>query len=648
MKLSTQQTQSTRTSNHRSGFQGSGTLDALMQAAGSVGFKELRRLGNQESLMECAGLRLRLSASDGRLRVEGLFPRTANLAEFLLEVNDAAWWTGIQNGVIIRRCDTSDFSLAIDAIHSLHSTAAITNAEDGISDNSWLRPLGHRPWLSSVPASWAELGRAILSRTRSLLVKGTMSDLWSWLAAVVPAGACYMIRSEKIQAETEKAATLLRESSGINGVCYVVNLGCLPNDAWRYYYINELFVDLSLSDACSGTRVIFLDTSVATVPPSLPVINLPDFAAANPQLMPDDKGIRIVLDRGGALNQNQADKMLKAAKRSTDYGPVHGVSVVRRNRSVNIQPDRVAVWKEKLETGFSEVVGHTEIKAKLALDIALWMARGNDSGPLILAFVGPSGVGKNMLAGALATVMADPAFMDLKTHKYVPINLGVPGDEKQWSLKGVGVGHVGANQRGLLESATEFPGFVISFDEIDKGLSSGSDPQRFLLEIFESNGFRNGHGHWVEFRKGIFIVTLNRGMDAAGEVFKPIGFGSSDHSKRAVWVSENYRNYYNQHVLAPLRGRIHQTYFFGELNEQDLRRLVGFELNRIKAEHRSMGWGRHQTDLDKAIDDIIAASDPTQGARGLMEQIDRFQENLIAKLFQTSSKTRRKKSKQGE
>lgn len=618
---------------------GADLIASLESDALRIGFKPLRH-DEHDVLLEADGVRLRLRAMpDGRCEIKGFIPREAQVAEFLLEGNDPVWWTGIENGLIVRCCAVADLPSGAAAIRTLRSITSLTARKH---DMAMLRFLGKRPQLPPVPSAWVDLGCSILSRTRALVVRGSsLTDLWAWLSAILPADSCYMIRPEALLTESEKVARFLREESGVyGGLCIVVNMACLPNDATRALLLDVL-AELSLADHSAGARVLFLCPNGIPLATSMPCLELPDFSAAEAGRADGDHAIRRVLTQGGECSEQRADDLLKSARRTVAAVPVHGVTVVKMATSGGAHVEWIRNCIRLLMEGFSDVAGHAEIKQKLARTIALWMAQGDDGPPLILAFAGPSGTGKNMLAERIATVFSDEGFFGLKHPNYVTINIGTAGDSKQWSLTGVGAGHVGAERKGLLEAACEHPGYVVTFDEIDKCIATGAtDPQGFLVSVLENAGFRNGHGHWVPLAKGVIILTLNCGLDAAGEQFKPIGFDVKDRaSARQAWVTGRYRDYYDKHVIAPLRGRVHQPFFFGELAADDLRQLAVSELGRRQTADAAIGLAWPQDDLGFLSDRLIATVDPAQGARGLMRQISRLHDEVLNELLQLGEPT---------
>ncbi len=614
---------------------GADLIQALEREAIRNGFSLLRHDG-LDVLLESEAVRLRLSVMpDGRCAVKGYIPREAQMAEFLLEENDPAWWTGIENGLILRCLAAVDVPSGAAAIRGLHSVTVLTRRKQ---DMALLRPIGNRSQLPPVPSAWVDLGRLILGRTRALAVRGSsLEDLWAWLIAFLPPDDRFMVRPEALLTEADKVARFLRDESGAHkGLCFVANIACLPTDATRALFL-DVFAELKMADTAAGARVIFLCPAGILLASSIPCIELPDFAAAATGSGGNDSALRRVLAHGRECpDNNHADDLLRIARRTVASGPLHGVTIVKSASPGIAQVERIRQWNRLLDDGISDVAGHAAIKRKLARMIALWMAQGDDAQPLILAFAGPSGTGKNMLAERIATVFAGEGFFGLKRPNYVTINMGAAGDSKQWSLTGVGAGHVGAERKGLLEAACEHPGYVVTFDEIDKCIATGaSDPQGFLVSVLENAGFRNGHGNWVPLAKGVIILTLNCGVDAAGEQFKPIGFDAKDQANsREAWVMGRYRDYFEKQVIAPLRGRVHQSFFFGELTEEDLRLLANRELVRRQASDAVLGLVWPQDDLHALGDKLISATDPAQGARGLIREIARVHDEMLDRLLE--------------
>jgi hypothetical protein len=593
-------------------------------------------------LLEQQGLRVKLTLHDDGKRycIEGMYKQAPHLAELLLQTNDLKWWTGLQNGLLVRRYQTDKRTDALEVLDTLRKTTILTrtpeNEEQRIME--LIRPLGNTQWLAPVPEVWTKKLHALISRTRALGACGAYADLWALLAALTPPGNRFSFIKEKLLNEPQQILTIIRESPIENGIIIVLDLGCLPHDSWRHLFV-QAAEELNLGDAATGARLIFLQSDGATFPTSVPVIQLPDFVAANMEggvLSPEEKTIGAILTRDNGLNEQQAIHLIRSARRSI-HQDNHGTHrMAETSGTITASTEELRRCCNQVQTMLTrQIVGHSDILENLARKITLWFARTDCSTPLVLAFSGPSGVGKNLLCSTLADILAAPEFFNLRKSRYFSVNMALDRDGKQWDLLGVSVGHVGAQKKGLFENAVSEDGYVISFDEIDKQTGRHSDPQGFLISVLDQGGFRNGHAHFVPLKKGIIVLTLNCGPDASVERMAPVGFicPKQDRQKN---IRQHYQHFYERHLIAPLRGRITSACFFGELTRENLCQLALGHLKQLWSNDQAAGltWP-DVIDLEELAESIVTMSKPEFGARGVLNEIRNYHERLHQDLLGT-------------
>ncbi|HCG30228.1 MAG TPA: ATP-dependent Clp protease ATP-binding subunit [Thermomicrobiales bacterium] len=196
-------------------------------------------------------------------------------------------------------------------------------------------------------------------------------------------------------------------------------------------------------------------------------------------------------------------------------------------------------------------------------------------------FLGPTGVGKSLLARALAEFMfgSDDALIKIDMSEFM---------ERHTVSRLVGAppGYVGYEEGGqLTESVRRKSYSVILLDEIEK---AHPDAFNMLLQILEDGNLADAKGRRVDFRNTIIIMTSNIGAEQI-TTDKQFGFATSaDGAKKAQQDYDRMRERVTDQLKRTFRpeflNRIDGVIVFHALSTEQIREIVELELKRIKTQ----------------------------------------------------------------
>ncbi len=231
-------------------------------------------------------------------------------------------------------------------------------------------------------------------------------------------------------------------------------------------------------------------------------------------------------------------------------------------------------------------------------------------------FLGPTGVGKTELTKALAERLFDDE------QAMVRIDMSEYMERHAVSrLIGAPPGYVGYEEGGALtEVVRRRPYQVILFDEIEK---AHPDVFNVLLQVLEDGRLTDGHGHTVDFRNTLIILTSNLGSDHLAT----LADGEDVESARKQ-VMEVVRAAFRPEFL----NRLDEIILFHRLSRTDMTGIVDIQLRSLQ----SLLKDRNITlEIEESgrIWLANAGYDPVYGARPLKRVIQRQLQNVLASMI---------------
>lgn len=238
------------------------------------------------------------------------------------------------------------------------------------------------------------------------------------------------------------------------------------------------------------------------------------------------------------------------------------------------------------------VVGQQEAVEKISRTIRRSRAGLKDENrPIgVFLFVGPTGVGKTLLAKEVSKWLFD------EQRGLIRIDMSEYSEKHNVArLIGSPPGYVGYGEGGqLTEAVRRQPYAVILFDEIEK-----AHPEVFnsMLQIFDEGHLTDGSGRKVDFRNTIIIMTSNVGSRNMVKKSVQVGYSTVSKSATASAMPQcEYRKALEQTFAPEFLNRIDDIVLFRTLELSDVERIIELELQGLFERTRRLGYKVKITD----------------------------------------------------
>lgn len=242
-------------------------------------------------------------------------------------------------------------------------------------------------------------------------------------------------------------------------------------------------------------------------------------------------------------------------------------------------------------------------------------------------FLGPTGVGKTLLAKRIAEFLFDSA------DTLIRIDMSEYMEKFSVSrLIGAPPGYVGYEEGGqLTEKVRRRPYSVVLLDEIEK---AHPDVFNLLLQVMDEGRLTDSLGRRIDFKNTILIMTSNIGTRQLKEFGSGVGFTTKEVDRE---YSHSVLTKALSKAFAPeFLNRIDDVIIFDSLDKDAIFKIIDIELAGFYKRIGALGYAITVSDEAK---NFIASKgcDVQFGARPLKRAIQKYLEDEIAELLLTGT-----------
>ncbi len=304
------------------------------------------------------------------------------------------------------------------------------------------------------------------------------------------------------------------------------------------------------------------------------------------------------------------------------YRVISEITGIPLSRIAENESEKLLKIEEYLhETVVGQEEAITSVASAIRRGRAGISAPGRPLGSFI--FLGPTGVGKTLLAKTLAEFLfgTQEALIRIDMSDYM---------EKHNSSRLVGSppGYIGYEEGGVLtEKVRRKPYCVILFDEIEK---AHPDVFNLMLQILEEGELQDNLGHRVSFRNAVIIMTSNAGARDISTGFS-LGFKKEENISYKE-IRSSALNELKRIFRPEFLNRVDEIVVFDSLNREQIEMILEMQLDELR--ERVSDKNLNITVTDSAKEYLIEKGWDTRfGARPLRRVLQKELEDRLSTLI---------------
>ncbi len=224
-----------------------------------------------------------------------------------------------------------------------------------------------------------------------------------------------------------------------------------------------------------------------------------------------------------------------------------------------------------------EALSNSIIRSRVGLN--------DESRPVgVYLFVGPTGVGKTLLAKELGEWLFD------SKQGVIRIDMSEYSEPHSVArLIGSPPGYVGYGEGGKLTEAVRRQSYsIILLDEVEK---AHPEVINLMLQLFDEGHLTDGAGRRVDFKNTIIIMTSNVGSTQVSNKAASLGYSTQSKSINASQRDQSsYTTALEKRFSPELLNRIDDIVIFRALSSKDIEQIVNLEFEKLRQRTLSLGY----------------------------------------------------------